>query len=103
MCLVGTKKPGLRVSREGKEAGDILAEVEKQPFKHQHRACAAENSERLSPKQAEQAPGDRCAQEALQNALVRERYMIFIFRQLSRLTISTHALIVPQTVRGSNA
>ena len=73
-AFIRTKKPCIRVSRTvEKKARNILAEVEEQPFKHQHRTRAAEDSERLSPEQTEHAPGDRGAQEALQNALVTQR------------------------------
>lgn len=47
----------------------VPAEVEEQPFKHQNRAGAAEDDERLAAQQTEHAPADGRAHEALQHAL----------------------------------
>lgn len=46
-----------------------LAEVEEQPFKHQNRAGAAEDGERLTAQQTEDAARDRSAQKTLQHSL----------------------------------
>lgn len=48
---------------------NIPAEIEEQPFKHKNRTSAAEDGERLASQQAENSPGDRCAQKTLQHAL----------------------------------
>ena len=48
---------------------DEPAEVEEQPLKHQDRPGAAEDGERLTGEQTEDATGDRRPQETLQHAL----------------------------------
>lgn len=52
-----------------KQNGDLLAEVEKQPFKHQNGASAAEDDERLTTQQTENATSDGRAQKTLQHTL----------------------------------
>lgn len=48
---------------------NVLAEVEKQPFKDQNRTGAAEDGEWLASQQTENPTGNRCAQKTLQHTL----------------------------------
>lgn len=45
------------------------AEVEEQPFKHQHWSRTAENDQRLPSQETEDGSSDRCTQKALQHTL----------------------------------
>lgn len=48
---------------------NLPAEVKEKPFKHQYRTGAAQNNERLTPQQAENATSDGSAQKTLQHTL----------------------------------